>query len=803
MLFRVIARIRETLDLETIFQTTATEVRQLLKADRAGVLRLCPDRDWEGEFISEDVAEGWTSTLTTRVHDHCFSEKFALLYTQGRVNAIADVYQNELSPCYIEILERFQIRANITAPILNGKKLWGLLCIHQCSHSRRWESYEVEFVNHIAEHLGVAVQQAESIEQVQAQAIQLGEAAERERTAERDRALAITIDKIRQSLDLEIIFHTTTQEVRQLLNADRVAIYQFNSDWTGQFVVESVAEGWNSLIQQQIEDPELRQNISECSVRYLVNSHTSDTHLQETEGSSFSRGETFRVCDDIYSAGFTDCYIQALESYQARAYIVVAIFLNQTLWGLIAAYQNTDARHWQPDEICLLTQIATQLGIALKQAEYVKQVQTQAAQLAKAAERQRALATTVEKIRQSLDINTIFQMTTQEVRQLLEVERVAIYRFFSNWSGEFVADSIVDGWTPIVNPQPVTPNVFLSNTKEGLYPRNETFVPILQGEKLWGLLVAYQSSQPRYWQDEEINLLAQVGVQLGIAIQQAELLDQTRRQAEELTKALKELQQSQAQLIQKEKMAGLGQMIAGIAHEINNPVNFIFGNLPHISKYTQRLLSLVNLYEKYYPESVAEIQEQVQAIDLDFMNKDLPKTLASMKLGTDRIREIVLSLRIFSRLDEAKMKSVNIHDGIESTLLILQHRIKANAIRPKIEIIKEYSELPLVECYPAQLNQVFMNVLTNAIDALEKGTGVPEMKEQDCKQADTSHPPTPYPLAFIPSSSSPTIWIRTEILEGDRMAIRITDNGCGIPEHVRSRIFDPFLRQNRLVKAQD
>ncbi|MCZ0900104.1 histidine kinase, partial [Microcoleus sp. HI-ES] len=191
-----------------------------------------------------------------------------------------------------------------------------------------------------------------------------------------------------------------------------------------------------------------------------------------------------------------------------------------------------------------------------------------------------------------------------------------------------------------------------------------------------------------------------------------------RQAKEEAEVALKTLQQTQAQLIQAEKMSGLGQLVAGVAHEINNPVNFIYGNLSHAADYTQNLLNLIQLYQQTYPSNT-QIQEKIEEFELDYISEDLPKILTSMKVGADRIRQIVLSLRNFSRLDEAEMKPVDIHEGIDSTLMILQNRLKPNPDHPPIEIVKEYGDLPLVECYAGQLNQVFMNLLANAIDALE------------------------------------------------------------------------------------
>lgn len=746
----VIARIRQSLDLETIFKTTAIEVRSLLKADRVGVFRFYPELDWEGEFVSEDVDPQWTSVIAQKVYDYCFGEQFALHYQEGRVQAVADIHNANLSNCHVDILAKFQVRANLIVPLLKEKELWGLLCIHQCSAPRRWEAYEIEFVSQIAEQLGVAIKQAEYLEQIQLQSTQLAKATAQEEEAKRQKILAITIDRIRQSLDIKTIFRTASEEVRQLLQADRVAIYQFAPDWSGIFVAESFASGWTPLV----------------NIQPII----ADTHLQETQGGRYKDRQNFAV-DDIYEIGHAACHIALLEQFEARAYVIAPIFQGEKLWGLLAAYQNSEPRHWQQYEVDLLAQIGTQLGVGLQQAEYVKKVQTQAA------ERQRALATTVEKIRQSLDIEVIFQTATQEVQQLLQVERVAIYRFHSDWSGEFVADSIVTGGTPIFTNQPEIADGFLQATQAGKYPRHETFVPILQGKKLWGLLVAYQNSQPRYWQDEEINLLAQVGLQLGVALQQAELLTQTRQQAEELTQTLQELKQSQIRLIQGEKMAGLGQLVAGVAHEINNPVNFIFGNLTHVNEYTEALLNLINLYHKHYPDPVLEIQIEEDNIDLDFLNEDLPKTLASMKIGADRIRAIVSSLRTFSRIDEAHMKEVDIHEGIDSTLLILQHRFKERSDHPSIEVIKEYNCLPLVECYPAQLNQVFMNILSNGIDALQ------EMCE----------------LHKSPGKT-PTIHIRTNVIL-DRVVICISDNGPGIPEDMRSRIFDPFFTTKAIGKG--
>ncbi|PSB07163.1 histidine kinase [filamentous cyanobacterium Phorm 46] len=253
--------------------------------------------------------------------------------------------------------------------------------------------------------------------------------------------------------------------------------------------------------------------------------------------------------------------------------------------------------------------------------------------------------------------------------------------------------------------------------------------------------------------------------QLRSALQEAEQAANAMAQTQQLKKTLQELQQTQAQLIQSAKMSSLGELVAGVAHEINNPVNFILGNLDCARDNIQQLLKLIELYQKYNPDPESEILAYRDEIEFEFLDQDLPKLCSSMRVGADRIRNIVVSLRNFSRLDEAEMKFVNIHEGLDSTLLILQNRLTGNKGRPEIEVIKEYGELPLIECYPGQLNQVFLNLLGNAVDALES-------QKQEGSQ----------------------IRIRTELLPaGDRARVLISDNGPGFSKEVGDRMFDPFF----------
>lgn len=250
----------------------------------------------------------------------------------------------------------------------------------------------------------------------------------------------------------------------------------------------------------------------------------------------------------------------------------------------------------------------------------------------------------------------------------------------------------------------------------------------------------------------------------------------------ELEDTLHQLQKTQSQLIESEKMSALGVLVAGVAHEINNPINFVHGNLNYAQDYLRDLLKLVSCYQQAYPEPVPLVQACMEDIEFDFLAEDLHKLLQSMQTGTERILEIVQSLKTFSRLDEADFKAANLHDGLESTLMILQNRLKPRGSFPGIDIQREYSLLPAVYCYPGKLNQVFMNLLQNAIDALEEAWFRPR---QGASQF---------------GHEQPKIRIKTSV-EQDQIAIQIADNGLGISEEIRSRLFEPFFTTKPVGKG--
>lgn len=859
LLHRIISRIRRSLELQEILSATAVEVRAFLGSERVKIYQFHADAS--GQVIAESIHENrLPSLLGLNFPADDIPPHARELFVKARVRSIVDVDSRQigqspvndsqigeslhedicyrpLDPCHAEYLTAMGVKSSLVVPILHQDQLWGLLVSHH-SEPGTIPEHQLQGIQMVVDQLSVAI--AQSILLTQAR-----EKAQREATIN---CIATLLHSLR------------TIELQQALE-ETVAAFQGVG---GRLWIRPEAFGFQNGTCSYLTDC---PNASSCAVKL----YTCGTQPQLSELARYQLIEQYSVWQEHFESSHSqvwaipDIYqVPSLRNLQPffrptkiRSLLMVPLQYRQQAIGYLCIFRDEietetlwagqfdpdqrqlyprlsfevwresrkgQGQEWTADEIQMAQALGSQFATAIQQYETHQQLQSlntnlenqvreRTAELQQAAEQQHALFSVVTKIRESLNVETIFQTTTKEVCQLLQVDRVAVYRFNSDWGGEFVEDfefaNPGKGKLVKLGTKTVWNDTYLQQTQGGRYRNNETYAvddiyqmghspchisileqfgikayvlaPIFIGQTLWGLLAAYQHSRTRHWETAEIQFMTQVATQLGVALQQADLLTQTRQQAEQLTQAFQELQQTQTQLIQTEKMSSLGQLVAGIAHEINNPVNFIYANFNHVNEYCEELLNLVNLYQRYYPNPNSELIEQLEAIDLEFLVEDLPKTLASMKIGADRIRQIVLSLKNFSRLNEAEKKPVDIHEGIDSTLLILQHRLKAKPESPAIQLTKEYGNLPLVECYAGQLNQVFMNVLCNAIDALEQHR------------------------QFIPESHASQITIRTAVSElPDKIpsvVVRISDNGPGMPEDVVSRIFDPFFTTKPVGKG--
>jgi predicted ATPase/signal transduction histidine kinase len=456
------------------------------------------------------------------------------------------------------------------------------------------------------------------------------------------------------------------------------------------------------------------------------------------------------------------------------------------------------------DCILILNFLSVKAAIALENAHLYRQSQLQTQQMLanEQAIQEQVLALVTLSQSQAIshgELIQAFQEITEATAQTLQVERVSIWQFNPTHDQIDCADlferslsrhsrglvlpvASYPNYFAVVNTQAIVAvsdaqNDFITHEfKEG-YLKPLGIMAMLDATiqldgKVSGVICCEQVGTIRAWTQAEQNFVRSIANLIALAIES----NRRQQETDKLQQALIELEQTQLQMVQQEKMASLGGLVAGIAHEINNPVNFIHANLDYVNTYTQSLVGLIQTYQQHVPNPPEAVQSEIEAVDLDFLTQDLTKVLKSMQAGTDRIQSIILSLRSFSRLDEADLKFVQLQEDLDNTLLILHHRCEPQGDRPGIQVIKKYGDLPPVECYSGQLNQVFLHLLTNAIDALEEKikTGMDQ---------------------------TPTLWIGTEMLDNRQVRITIADNGSGIPEAARSRLFDPFFTTKAIGKG--
>ncbi|MBW4642399.1 MAG: GAF domain-containing protein [Goleter apudmare HA4340-LM2] len=844
LLHGMTSRIRRSLQLREILTATVAEVRSLLGTDRVMVYRF--NADASGEVIAESIYEQrLPSVLGLRFPADDIPEvarKMFLLMRQrsivdvvngkiglsplysteiGRSSEHDNIYYRQVDPCHIQYLSSMGVQSSLVIPILHSNlkeesakpELWGLLVSHH-SQPRRILHWEMRVVQQVVDQVEIAIAQSNLLSEACTQQ-------QREATINRVSTLLHKLPTIQLQAALEATSVALGGTGGRLYIEESGELYTWGDqptlpDELKHLVLEQHPVWQNWMTQSKPGSIWAITNLyQEAYLRVLAVAFQS-TEIRGILAIPLYYRQNFLGVLSVFRPEFATEILWAGRCEQNQRQR-----LPQLSFEVWREQKKGQAREWKPEDISLGKALCYHFAIAIQQQQMYQQVQTlninlenrvqeQTAELEKSLLFAKLLKQVTEQIRSTLSLNTTLQTIVREVRPLLNSDRVLIYQIGGESGCQVTVEENNGNYPSVLGvkvPSECFPDEYnrlyfqgriraINNVSTGdlsachqeflqsLQVQANLIIPINIGIQLWGLLIAHQCDGPRDWQDGEIDLLQQLADQAAIAIQQAQLYEQSyaaetqaKAKAAQLEFTLRQLQETQTQLIQTEKMSSLGQLVAGVAHEINNPVNFIYGNLGYASEYAQQLLQLLSLYQLHYPHPHSEIVSLEKAIDLEFLVQDLPKIISSMQVGADRIQSIVLSLRNFSRLDEAEYKPVDLHEGIDNTLLILRHRLSAHGDLPEIEVLKDYGNLPLVKCYAGQINQVFMNIISNAIDAMER-----ETKSSQCL--------------------TPRILISTRISSDNSLVlIRIGDNGSGVSEDVKKRIFDPFFTTKPVGKG--
>ncbi len=690
--------IRQSLEQEDILKASVKEVRRVLNCDRAVVYSMNSDN--HGTIVAESVTPGWTKSQGKIIKDPCFEAKYLDMYRDGRVRAWNNIYESGLTQCYIEQLEELEVKANLVTPILNEGKLFGLLVAHQCSDFRHWQQPEVYWLTQIAAQVGFALDNAKSL----ADAKHLQDRLANE--AKLTQYFTDAIRYIRESLHQEDILEISVEEVRRVLNCDRVVIYSMNSDHHGLIVAESVAPGWTRAQGKVIKDPCFES-------RYLEK----------------YRNGRVRAWSNIYEAGMTQCYIEQLEQLQVKANLVTPVVNEGKLFGLLVAHQCADFREWQQPEIRWVTQIATQVAFALDNAKLLVEAKQLQKQVQEENNWTEYFTDALQHIRESLKTEDILKASVKEVRRILECDRVVVYSMNSDNHGAIVAESVTPGWMRAKGRVIKDPcfearyidmyrngrvrawnNIYESGLTqcyieqlEELEVKANLVTPIINEGKLFGLLVAHQCSDVRHWQQAEIRWVAQIATQVGFALDNAKLLEQL-QESTQTNNQVSDRQQEQTEALKNqvvEILADNGEAYQTLSQEAIRQSETTINVLHQIQKVADSFNGMaLNLQQ-------VKFQEQQNDLAVQDTQESLERAVNSISKIQHAVQNVAVGFDNLSYSSQKLGQTVNTIKDLSKQIVQQSMNITRAVNRSQIEASSQNSVMDLSDTIFSLMQQLY------------------------------------------------------------------------------------------------
>ena len=718
-------KLRQSLDRDDIITTALTNIRTAFELDRAVFLTL--DDTYQKTIAAESLAPGSPSVLGEIIEDTCLQTTQGAGYEKGRITAIDDIYRSGLTDCHIEMLERLQVRANLVVPVVVNNKIYGLIIGHMCHAPRIWEAATTDSLAQISTQISLVLNQAQLF-------------AQRENDARKSQIISNFTLQLRQSLKRQDILTTAVELVRNALDLDRVVIFELDSDFNGTITAESLAPGKLSIIDEQIAD---------CCLKDAGYEHGKITSYP-----------------DIYQAGLTECHIQMLENLQVRANLVVPITIDGHLFGLLMAHECQEPRMWQPEEINLFNQLATQLALALNQASLIEQREA-------AAKRSQLVSEITLKLRQSIDESEILQIALPEMRTALGLERASMLVVDSNGQGEgkIIAESVAAAEFSILGAivpaddmfevlgkgyeqsafikiddlqtSELSPNLIASLQKIKI--KSILTTPIIVNNKFFGLFSGTMCQQPRIWEQSEIDLMLQIAAQIGVALTQAQLVRQLElanlqqsEYAASQAAARKTLEKNAWELLRQVDRISQGDLtirahvtedeIGTIADSYNSTVTSLRGLVSKVRNASQEVVSTTNINEISVAELSIEALQQSEEIGIALLR--LQDMSSSIELVVNNALIAESAVMESAQLVQAGDAAMNL--AVEG-ILTIRNTVAETA--KKVKRLGESSQkiskvVNLISSFAAQTNLLALNASIEAARAGEEGRGFAVVAEE-------------------------------------------------------------------------